>query len=223
MNYTIIRSQRKTCAIQIRRDCVEVRAPFWLPVAEIDRFVTAKSDWISAKLTEQTIRAEQRAGFSLYYGDMVLYRGDEYPIIVGQNKRVGISEYGFYMPRGLSAVEIKSTCVKIYRSAAKAVLTEKANMFSAIMGVSPSVIRITGAKTRWGSCSSKKSINFSWRLIMANDDIIDYVVVHELAHLKEMNHSPRFWAVVESVLPDYNNRRRMLKDLQKRLCVEDWD
>ncbi|MDR2568929.1 MAG: M48 family metallopeptidase, partial [Oscillospiraceae bacterium] len=75
----------------------------------------------------------------------------------------------------------------------------------------------------WGSCSAKKSLNFSWRLIMADEDVIDYVVVHELAHLIEMNHSVRFWAVVERVLPDYRERQKWLRELQRKLNVEDWD
>ena len=90
------------------------------------------------------------------------------------------------------------------------------------MSVTPSAVRINGAKTRWGSCSGKKSINFSWRLIMASDDVIDYVVVHELAHLLELNHSARFWAVVEKILPDCRERRKQLRELQKRLATEDW-
>ena len=92
-----------------------------------------------------------------------------------------------------------------------------------VMGVAPTGIKITGAKTRWGSCSSKNSINFSWRLVMADDEIIDYVIVHELAHIKELNHSPRFWAVVEGTLPDYKSRRSRLKLLQKKLAAEDWE
>jgi hypothetical protein len=91
------------------------------------------------------------------------------------------------------------------------------------MSVTPIAVKINSAKTRWGSCSNKKSLNFSWRLIMADDDVIDYVVVHELAHLREMNHSPRFWAVVEAVLPDYRERKLKLRALQAKLNREDWE
>ena len=87
----------------------------------------------------------------------------------------------------------------------------------------PSAVKINGAKTRWGSCSSKKSINFSWRLIKADDDVIDYVVVHELSHITEMNHSPNFWAIVENILLDYRERKVKLKRLQKRLSMENWE
>jgi predicted metal-dependent hydrolase len=106
---------------------------------------------------------------------------------------------------------------------AKQDIPEKVQKYAAQVGVEPVGIKINGAKSRWGSCSAKKSLNFSWRLMMADDEVIDYVVVHELAHIKEMNHSPAFWAIVSSVLPDYKQRQTKLKALHKKLSEEDWD
>ena len=91
------------------------------------------------------------------------------------------------------------------------------------MLVLPNTIKITNARKRWGSCSSDGNINISWRLIMASDTIIDYILVHELSHLVEMNHSARFWSVVESVLPDYKKRRAELRAFQNKLTYENWD
>jgi len=223
MNYTLIRSARKTCAIYIRDNAVEVRAPLRMRQADIDRFVSSKEDWITQKLAESVSRMEQRDGFSPGYGDTVRYRGGEYAIVSRHGSRVGLSEDGFYMPPELTPERVKSACVQIYRLCARAALTEKVFAFAPIMGVSPAAVKINGAKTRWGSCSAKKSLNFSWRLMMASDPVIDYVVVHELAHLKEMNHSERFWAVVGQVLPDYRDRQKELGELQKKLRVENWD
>jgi len=118
--------------------------------------------------------------------------------------------------------EIKLAVIRVYRRIAKEVLADKVIAYAKIMGFLPVDVKINGAKTRWGSCSGKNSINFSWRLIMADEATIDYVVVHELAHIKEHNHSDRFWAIVTSVAPDYKQRRAQLKELQKRLEVEDW-
>jgi predicted metal-dependent hydrolase len=106
---------------------------------------------------------------------------------------------------------------------AKRDLTEKALAFAKQMGVMPTAIKINGAKTRWGSCSSKKSLNFSWRVLMADDSTIDYVVVHELAHIAELNHSKRFWAIVEGVMPDYESREKALDELQARLGAQNWE
>jgi predicted metal-dependent hydrolase len=91
------------------------------------------------------------------------------------------------------------------------------------MNVTPAAVKVSEAKTRWGSCSEQKNINFSWRLCMAEPDTIDSVVVHELAHLKEMNHSDRFYKLVYNVMPDYDERNGKLKDLSKRLGYEDWE
>jgi len=123
----------------------------------------------------------------------------------------------------LTQGEIKRAVIRVYRLVAKNLLTNKVAGYAKQMGVTPIAVKINGAKTHWGSCSGKNSINFSWRLVMADDDVIDYVVVHELAHIKEHNHSDRFWAVVEGVLPDYKARQAKLKELQKRLAHEDWE
>ena len=98
-----------------------------------------------------------------------------------------------------------------YRRQAKARLEERAAYFASRMGVSYQRISVRAAKTRWGSCSSKGNLNFNWRLVLAPREVLDYVVVHELAHRKEMNHSPAFWAEVEKILPDYRERRKWLK------------
>ena len=84
--------------------------------------------------------------------------------------------------------------------------------FTKIMNVTYGTVRLSSARTRWGSCSARGNLNFHWKLILMPPEVLDYVVVHELAHRREMNHSPRFWAIVEKVLPDYKERRRWLKE-----------
>jgi len=107
--------------------------------------------------------------------------------------------------------EIETQC----RARAKEHLSARVAYFSNIMDVAPTQVKINGAKSRWGSCSSKGNLNFSWRLMLAGEDVIDYVVVHELAHLREMNHSPRFWAIVAEVLPNYKYLKAQLKLLPR--------
>lgn len=99
-----------------------------------------------------------------------------------------------------------------YISIARDIFTRKTAYYARIMGVSYGRITIREQKTRWGSCSNKGNLNFNWRLILAPEEVLDYVVVHELAHRREMNHSKAFYAVVESVLPDYRQARRWLRD-----------
>jgi len=222
-DYTLIRSNRKTIALYVREGAVEVRAPLKAPKRDIDRFVASKADWIADKLAKSNERVMQRNSFMITYGDSVTYRGKQHPVTGRSGNRIGFDEAGFYVPPNLEPDQIKYACVQIYRLLAKQYLTQKTLAYAGEMSVMPTAIKINSAKTRWGSCSSKKSVNFSWRLIMADDDVIDYVVVHELAHITELNHSDRFWAIVGGVLPDFGGRKARLKELQHKLGGEDWD
>lgn len=111
-----------------------------------------------------------------------------------------------YTPEQRSALE------KRYRETAKEYFPKRAAYYAAFLGVSYDRIRIAGQKTRWGSCSSNKTLSFNWKLMLAPPKVLDYVVVHEICHLREMNHSPRFWALVESLMPDYKQQRKWLKE-----------
>ena len=104
----------------------------------------------------------------------------------------------------------------VYIRKAKETITKRVSYFARLMGVSYRNITIREQKTRWGSCSSKGNLNFNWKLVLMPEEVLDYVVVHELAHRKEMNHSERFWNHVEKVLPDYQARRKLLRELEHR-------
>lgn len=110
----------------------------------------------------------------------------------------------------------------IYRKAHQ-IFSKKVSYYSRIMGVTCNRITVREQKTRWGSCSSKHNLNFNWRLLLAPEEIMDYVIVHELAHLREMNHSAKFYAVIESILPDYKNRQNWLKENGYRLFLMEPD
>jgi len=222
-DYTLTRSRRRTAAIHIKNGVVEVRAPLNMPKRDIDKFVASKEKWITERLAQSQSYAQQRAAFTLNYGDAATFRGIEYPLTAKPGKRAGFDGESFYLPPDLPPELVKSTVVQIYRRLAKPHLTGRVEHFAGLMNASPAAVRINGAKTRWGSCSAKKSLNFSWLLVMADDALIDYVVVHELAHMTEMNHSARFWAIVAEVLPDYKERQKRLKELQRRLNAENWE
>jgi len=223
MEYILNRSKRKTVAIHITREgTLEVRAPFCVPKADIDSFVDEKKEWISKHLTIKQQQNLKKAGFSIAYGDLIFLQGKAYPVRALEGNRAGFDGICFYMPPDLNAEEIKNTLIQIYKKLGHKILLQKSAYFAKHMGVSPSAIKISNAKTHWGSCSGRNNINFSWRLMMADDKAIDYVVVHELAHIKEHNHSSRFWRIVEAILPDYKERQKALIRLQDRLNGEDW-
>jgi hypothetical protein len=103
---------------------------------------------------------------------------------------------------------------------AKEIFPKRTAYYAERMGVTYNRITIREQKTRWGSCSAKGNLNFNWKLVLMPPEVLDYVVVHELAHRKEMNHSIRFWKVVEAELPDYQMRRQMLRKYERQLMVE---
>jgi len=222
ISYTLTRSRRKTIALHIRNGKLEVRAPLKAPIYEIERFISLKSSWIADKLNQSSEQLAQKEAFKLDYGESILYRGKLYPIEARNGSKFGFDDSCFYMPPNLQPCEIKTICIKIYLLLAKQHISERVRTIAADMNVEPSHVKINSAKTRWGSCSNKKSLNFSWLLMMADDNVIDYVIVHELAHIREMNHSARFWAVVYAAMPEYAAQRAALKQLQQRLRTENW-
>jgi len=223
VNYVLKRSKRKTVAIHITREAmVEVRAPFHVPKAVIDSFINEKEPWIAKHLAIKERLNSEKAHFAVVYGDMILFQGKEYPVKDREGNRTGFDGVCFYLPPNLTATKIKDTLIQIYKGLSKKTLRQKTEYFAKHMNVSPSAVKVGNAKTHWGSCSNSNSINFSWRLIMADEQTIDYVIVHELAHIKEHNHSLRFWSIVEAVLPDYKERQKTLRGLQERLSKEDW-
>ena len=222
--YKLIRSRRKTVAIHITKEAaVEVRAPLKMANADIDKFVSSKEKWLETHLTQREQINKEKNSFVLNYGDMTLLRGKMYYICARHGTNAGFDGGCFYLPPDLNPATIKQTIVQIYKNMAELIIKNKVSEYSKRINVTPASVRITNAATIWGSCSGKNSINFSWRLVMADDDVIDYVVAHELAHILEHNHSPRFWAAVEKIMPDYKVRQNKLKLLQKQLAVQDWD
>ena len=140
INFTLTRSKRKTVALYVRKEGVEVRAPLRTPKYEIDKFVLSKEKWVinkQAKLAEQVLK---RKSFTLTYGSTVTYRGKPCPIVASSGKRADFSDGRFYIPTGLSPEEIKKACVKIYRMLAKRDLTEMTFHFAERMGVKPAAI-----------------------------------------------------------------------------------
>ncbi len=159
--YTVIRSSRKSIAVQVDKNCnITVRAPLFVSQKTIDEFMLSKKEWL-----EKTIISQRKK-----YKNQKEYSNEE---------------------------------IELLRKKAKEIIPQKVAHFSSIMGVTPLSIKINSAKTRYGSCSGENRLNFSLFLMTKDEEFIDYVVVHELAHIKHHNHSKAFYAFIEEFIPDY--------------------
>ena len=209
--HKLVRSKRKTLALIVENDgTLTVRAPLRMHEADIWRFIEAKTDWIKRK--QARVQKEAELLHQYVDGETFLYLGKDVPLrIVREAKPALVMDRVFKLTRSAQP-RAASVFETWYKKQARAVVTERVEFFAHRHSFKVKKIRISSARTRWGSCSTKGTLSFTWRLVMAPLDIIDYVVAHELCHLKELNHSKAFWSQVEAILPDYIVRRKWLKD-----------
>ncbi|MEM3445727.1 MAG: SprT family zinc-dependent metalloprotease [Thermoplasmata archaeon] len=208
----VIYSKRKHIMLKITPDGrLIVHAPVHTSKREILEAVQRHRKWIERTRARLQERAKQQKK-SYAEGEKFLFLGQEFPLkIVNGRKPLVFQDNAFLLSNAYlsSAPEVFEWW---YKNIARVILIPRAEELAGQFGFKPKKFKITGGKTRFGSCSSKGYINLSWRLVLAPPEIIDYVIVHELAHLKEPNHSKKFWVVVEKFIPDYKARKKWLKE-----------
>lgn len=207
----IIRTKRKTLALIVKPDgSLVVRAPLRTPERSIWEFIENHADWIEKKKAE-VLAALPPAPRRYVPGELYLYLGNPYSLeIVRGQKTPLVLEETFKLGEA-SQNNAHVVFERWYRAQARQILNDRVNLYANQHSFQFQKIGITSARTRWGSCSPNGSLNFSWRLIMAPIESIDYVVVHELVHTIFHNHSRRFWKKVEKIMPDYKERRKWLR------------
>ncbi len=206
-----IRSRRRTIAIQIRSNGqLIVRAPLRAPEKLVREFVESKAGWIQRKKAEalKHVVVKQK---HFQVGERFLFLGQEHALDVVEKQRAALTFENQFILSKTALPKAAKAFEKWYKAQALKVLSERVKIYAARHGFRPGRIRITSAHTRWGSCSSKGTLSFTWRLVMAPLEVIDYVVVHELVHLKIKNHSKTFWAGVAALMPDYKRHVEWLK------------
>jgi predicted metal-dependent hydrolase len=206
----IRRSKRKTFEIRILPDGeVELRVPLRTTQAQIDKILKDRAAWIQEK--QALARSRPPSGRTYAPGETFLYLGQAYPLAYLSQAGPAFFQEDRFLLSEADRPKAAAVFEAWYRRQARQVLSERVAHHAARFGLQPGPLRINAAKTRWGSCGAGGSLNFTWRLVMAPLAVIDYVVIHELAHLKERNHSPRFWAEVERMLPGYRHPQAWLK------------
>ena len=228
LEYNLKRSSRRTISIMIKNTGqIIVCCPIKTPLANIEKLLFEKERWIVQKLDEIKDKPTVSIEKSFENDDLFYYLGKPYRLkIVCKNitQKPEIRLEDELLILEISQTEnkdkIKSFLKNWYISKAGELLVERIRIYSSVVGLSPKKVAIKEQKTRWGSCSSKGNINLNWKLVMAPLPVVDYVVIHELCHMKEMNHSGRFWGLVEAAMPDYKIYRKWLKENGSTLSFE---
>ncbi len=238
VGFALKRGKRRTIGFSVGPEGLSVSAPKWVPLAEIDRSVHEKASWILKKLQETRDRHSRMESARVDWQDgaTVPFMGGELVLLLDprqQRSAVGaqlsrqpgptlgapsdpragsrqVLELG--LAHSASATQIRDAAQAWLMRHAKQLFEERLNHYAPRLGVSWQRLSLSSAGTRWGSASADGSIRLNWRLIHFKLSVIDYVVVHELSHLRVMDHSPRFWDTVRAIVPDYAELRGQLKD-----------
>ncbi len=229
IRYTVVRSARRRKTLTITIDPgngVRVLVPARTPNAEIEAIVRKRAGWILRKLAEERPEPQRKpleTGDTLHYlGSevrlLVQFTSDEAPT-VSLDSGVLTVACPVRLPDNDRAAAIRWALLGWYRERAAELLWKSVERWQPRVGVSAARISIGDQKTRWGSCSSKGSLRFNLRLAMVPQALIDYVAVHELCHLLEANHSTSFWQHVRHFMPDFEDRRRRLRQLEGTLAL----
>ena len=231
VSYALKRARRGSIGFIVGMEGLSVNAPRWVGIGDIETALKEKAGWILRKLHEQHDRARrlQAAKVDWRDGTLIPFLGDNVIIVLDhrttgavlntgvdavQGQIAGVARLTLHvgLPQSAAPEQIRDAVQSWLQRQARRIFEERCRHFAQQLGVRYTRLALSSAQTRWGSASADGSIRLNWRLVHFAMPTIDYVVTHELAHLREMNHSPRFWDVVRSVLPDYERARGSLKE-----------
>jgi predicted metal-dependent hydrolase len=228
--YEIVKKKNKNISICITPDgVVRVTSPSFVTDSYVHEVVYKRAAWILSNL--ENIKETTKGVLNRRYsrGDRAVYLGKEYDLKVieevevenrirfnGEEFEVHVDPEGDEEEREKS---IREGLAEWYKHEAFRKFKERTRFYSEILKLYPNNIRVKEQKTLWGSCSSKDNINFNWKLIMAPQAVLDYIVVHELCHLKHRDHSKNYWNLVEQIIPDHKEKRKWLKENGRSLVV----
>ena len=219
LSVPIIRNaRRKRLSLEISTSTpqgVVIRAPQRMLLRTIYQFVVQKEDWIHQHLAQLPSPKEKHL---ITNGTKLPFLATEITLLIqhGQRGKATLKDGQLNLPVVQSKLPLEKTIsnklISWYKQKALQHISQRSGYFSALMDLHPQKVKVRDYKRRWGSCDYHGNLSFNWRMIMAPTDTIDYVVIHELAHLKEFNHSKRFWRIVESQMPNWRQHKEWLND-----------
>ncbi|WP_408900414.1 M48 family metallopeptidase [Photobacterium piscicola] len=220
----IIRTKRtKTVTINVIEGVVSITVPKALDLSRIVQVVESKHTWIIEKLAIHKQAAPKRDK-EFVSGEAFSYLGRNYRLKVNhgdyQSIRLIQGRLAITLPDDINhSIYARKGLIAWYKRQAEKKIREKVERYAGIVGVETGVIRIKSFKSRWGSCTPYGDVEFNWVIMMAPNRVVDYVVIHELCHLIQMDHSPQFWREVERVMPDYLEHKEWLKTNGYKLVI----
>ena len=226
VSYTVKRSSRaKHARLEVSvKTGLAVVIPSSYKINDISDLLRKKGRWILDKLRKYADGHPITKGKGLSNGDFIPYLGRHLKVVTRHDPGTAVS---VKLEKNRLLVDLNSQNGRLnlvlewwYRQQAERLIKQRADELCSQLGVSYGRVTIRGAKTRWGSCSQKGNLNFNWKLMMAPEPVIDYVIIHELAHLKEMNHSKNFWKLVAEHCPKWRNHKKWLKVHEAELAAK---
>jgi predicted metal-dependent hydrolase len=220
LDYVFRRARRKTIGLSITADGLTVAAPRWVGISQVEEAIRERESWVLTKLADMQrhyasipkVRWED-GGTIPYLGQLITIRVSARGVRAAQPAYdADARELTIPLPPGATSAQVRDRVETWLQNAARALFRERLAFYEGRLGTAHRVLRLSSAKSRWGSCSADGRILLNWRLIHFPLSSIDYVVAHELAHLKEMNHGPRFWATVANLLPEYEAGRAQVRN-----------
>ncbi|AQZ97445.1 M48 family metallopeptidase [Comamonas kerstersii] len=218
--YLLVRSSRRSIGMEVSAQGLTVRAPLRASHTVIESVLREKTRWILQKLSDRAVRVDSTPRVHWQDGSSMPFLGGELQLRLhpqaprtGELLSIGPQRWVLHLRADVeaSAEQVRAVVAAWWLRHARQLLTERLQHYAPAMGVQWRSLRLSNARTRWGSAKADGSIMLNWRLLHYRLPVLDYVVIHELAHLRHMDHSPHFWAVVESVCPDYLQLRQALK------------
>ena len=217
VDYHLRRTRRRTIGLAIDQRGLRVGAPLQARLGDIEALIREHGQWVLDKLADWRSRPTPER-LAVSEGVVIFALGEALTVTVtpGSRQRWQFSDQKLHLfvP---PAVEARVVLEKALRDKARRIFAERLAHYALQIGVPAPPLRLSAARTRWGSCSQHGGISLNWRLILMPLPVVDYVVAHELAHLKEMNHSPGFWSVVQQLCPDWRARRLELRQLARQI------
>ncbi len=215
-DYRLVRARRRTIGMQVDLDGLTVRAPRWVTLGEIEVAMHERAAWILRTLAEWRARHRDVLPREWKTGAPILYRGAELALAVFPARRPAIRadlfDFTILHPAASDEHRVATFVGQWLKDETLRLVAPSVEYFAAQLTTVLPPVRLTNARGEWGSCNHRGEIRLNWRLVQLPPDLAEYVVAHEVAHLVEMNHSPRFWALVERLLPGHARRRHALED-----------